>query len=620
MNKNSVERELLFMYVVDYCGFHNVGFNFDLNKRYQIDSYVENEKVIRQLKTRYDGLQKPQKLYWNNARFFGENISALTMLIGENGAGKTTFMRLLILWLSLLAAGEEPKEPGLLLFRERTVEEDNLFYICFGGLLVKTDLTQEKRGSVDRVRTFLQKVSLVYHTDTMTDCGTGQIGNEEADKYLKDWSLLQRLANKRSWFIPKANASVAMNKTQLRRSDFQSQIDLFLSIDAEQRSKFPLHMLKFQYQKRNITGHIVSRSGETWMEKIWSEWRNYQWDKNGIPALLVCDIIYGYISYLFMMKEAYGQNWLKIKGMLDDATPLLKRSLFSMDSLKNESVFYFISIAEGIINNVSQLIKCECQDRWPELGDLSEIAIDAFSAIKAATNTSFFEKFVASEDQCSSEEKIWIMDIVKFSAPEQEQANINTIRRFFLACDRADSLKQTCWFEWQYPSSGGKNFVNLQTVIQTEKINAVSENGKQNGKSIWFLFDEPDNTFHSRWKRIVIQTILDMCVSNNTYIQLWISTHSPILLSDVPKQAEILLKREGTNKEVCYSSHSPFAQQIYRMFQDVFFMEDGAIGSFAEKKVDEALKEKKDKLLQILDILDEPLLKGYLRMVLRDGE
>lgn len=605
MNINSVERELLFMYVVDYCGFHNVGFNFDLNKRYQIDSYVENEKVIRQLKARYDGLQKPNKQYWNNARFFGENISALTMLIGENGSGKTTFMRLLISWLSLLSVGEEPKEQGLLLFRERIADKDRLFYICFGGLSIKTELNQEKESTVADVKTYLQKVSLVYYTDTMTDSGTGQIGNEEANKYLNDWSLLQRLAKK----------SIAKNKAQLRRIDFQPQIDLYLSLNKKQRIDFPLHVLKFQYQKFSNNDFSDFDGFELLTETIWTE-RKKHWGKdwNMIPVLLICDIISGYISHLFMLKPAYGKNWSTIKDRLYRGTQGVKALLLSMSAFNKESVLSLLSSANGFIENISQLILLLCPEERSELEELRGIAINALMSIKDVISTSFFEWFAVADVLVLSEEAIWTTDLSKIPIYRHKKSDINAIRKFFVECDRAYSLMQACWFEWQYPSSGELNYCSLRVVLQTNLL--ISEK-KRN--CVWFLCDEPDNAFHPEWKRIVIQLILECCASNNSYVQLWISTHSPILLSDVPKQAAILLNREGENKKIEYSSYSPFAQQLYRMYRDAFFLEDGAIGSFAEHKIDEALEKRNDELHRIIDILDEPLLKGYLKMVLGGG-
>ena len=433
-----------------------------------------------------------------------------------------------------------------------------------------------------------------------------KLGNEEANKYLHDWSLLQRLAKD----------TIAKNKAQIRRIDFQPQIDLYLSLNKKQRIDFPLHVLKFQYQKFNNSDFSDIDGFELLTETIWSE-RKKQWGKdwNMIPVLLICDIISGYIFHLFKMKTAYGKNWSTIKDRLYRGTQEEKALLLSISDLNKESVLSLLSIANGFIENISQLILLLCPEVKSELKELRRIAINALMSIKDVISTSFFEWFADADVLVLSEEAIWTTDLSKIHIFRNKKSDINAIKKFFVECNHASSLMQACWFEWQYPSSGELNYCSLRVALQK---NMLDSEKKRN--CVWFLCDEPDNTLHLRWKRKVVQRILEWCASINIYVQLLISTHSPILLSDVPKQAVILLNREGENKKIVYSSYSPFAQQLYRMYQDAFFLEDGAIGSYAEHKIDEALEKRNDELQRIIDILDEPLLKGYLKMVLGGGD
>ena len=190
-------------------------------------------------------------------------------------------------------------------------------------------------------------------------------------------------------------------------------------------------------------------------------------------------------------------------------------------------------------------------------------------------------------------------------------------------------------FEWNYASSGESNYYNLLAVL------SAYDSARPHR---WLFLDEPDNAFHPEWKRRSIEWIIDACKNNgapNASSQLWISTHSPIMLSDVPKEAAILLKlKQGKNAKLCKTRSdnktSPFAQQIYSLFNDSFFMEEGIVGSYANVKLQEVYNEileiervvrkcktrtKPLKLLQnysphihaVIALIDEPLLKAYIK-------
>ena len=117
------------------------------------------------------------------------------------------------------------------------------------------------------------------------------------------------------------------------------------------------------------------------------------------------------------------------------------------------------------------------------------------------------------------------------------------------------------------------------------------------------------------------------------------------MLSDVPKQAAVLLKtseKKGDGdktekKQQRYPESSPFGQQIYTLFNDAFFMEQGIIGAFADMKIGDVYNElyrieeqlskreknwEKDKMDDferdlkkceiIIRLVEEPLLHGHL--------
>ena len=112
---------------------------------------------------------------------------------------------------------------------------------------------------------------------------------------------------------------------------------------------------------------------------------------------------------------------------------------------------------------------------------------------------------------------------------------------------------------------------------------------EDNDTNIWLLLDEPDIAFHPEWQRKLINKIISTCSEDygDRFVQAWISTHSPIMLSDVPGYSVIYLKEKGK-----YPSpfEETFAQNIYVLFNSAFVLESGIIGEFATDKILEVLE------------------------------
>ena len=86
-----------------------------------------------------------------------------------------------------------------------------------------------------------------------------------------------------------------------------------------------------------------------------------------------------------------------------------------------------------------------------------------------------------------------------------------------------------------------------------------------------------------------------------------LSTHSPILLSDVPQQSVIYLKYDPKHRRTEVSGPpdtGTFGQNIHLLFKDSFFLEHGTMGLFAHRKIDELVKNLKQ--------IESALMQGEL--------
>lgn len=103
--------------------------------------------------------------------------------------------------------------------------------------------------------------------------------------------------------------------------------------------------------------------------------------------------------------------------------------------------------------------------------------------------------------------------------------------------------------------------------------------------SILILFDEADMLLHPEWQRSLISDIIAVFpkIFPGQYISVIIATHSPIMLSDIPRQNVLFLKKEGEIKAIVGSD--TFASNIFQLFREGFFIGETGIGVFAEKKL-----------------------------------
>ncbi len=108
-----------------------------------------------------------------------------------------------------------------------------------------------------------------------------------------------------------------------------------------------------------------------------------------------------------------------------------------------------------------------------------------------------------------------------------------------------------------------------------------------------FLFDEPEISLHPDWQKRYINEVYNLLKKmkgNNHFI---FTSHSPFLLSDIPKQNIIFLDKDekGNCKVVdgLKKKKQTFGANIHTLLSDSFFMEDGLMGEFAKSKINEII-------------------------------
>jgi len=634
----SEKKTLLFMYVDNFFGIEHESFNFDIKRRFRIN---------RATNTIYSC---PEEIKYVSETFFGEKISALTLLIGDNGAGKTTLMQLMVKWLCELYSGTYPQECGAFVIR---VGNHTKLISFHGGrpwslsIAKKTDL---EPVILEEMQSILKDISLVYYTDTMTDLELEEILTKDQREYLTDYSLITRLSEA----LSRPNYLVDAKDT-IKRAEFAYQLSLFLNL--KDVSKFPIHFIKFSSNKIGSSEclehlQLLCNDGTDMILALKEYGKSFAPRDNSprmIPRCLLWGLFVGVVSSTLLWERwLFGTQKSRFILFFRDAFSRYIAIMFQNDSdassevysmlkdlLKNLCGFVF-TISENLLKNEFNLLwKIELVEKLNKYIDFLKETEELYASHKMDFNW---------EKRSADDRIIYYTHLNTWRQDQWEE--------FFRLYTELYYLMPDCRFDWHYASSGEKNLINFKLPLYS----VIDKDSTKN--NLWFLLDEPDNTLHPGWTRTLIQDLYrdiqdqDVCEgrneSNTSYnnYQFWISTHSPIMLSDVPKQAAIFLstgnesdernRNKKNQKKQVQLARSPFAQQIYTLFNDAFLMKNEVIGAFAEEKIHsvyetlsaleaslisgqefniQVAEKQLENARSILDCVDEPLLKGHILLI-----
>jgi len=141
-------------------------------------------------------------------------------------------------------------------------------------------------------------------------------------------------------------------------------------------------------------------------------------------------------------------------------------------------------------------------------------------------------------------------------------------------------------------------------------------------KDIILLLDEPVVYWHPLWQKNFIKDLISFYknVFNSFKIYTIITSHSPFIISDLPKENVIFLEK---GKQVYpFENEQTFGANIHTLLSHGFFMKDGLMGEFAKDKIDTAIKYLNQSKLSddelsycenIISIIGEPIIKRELQ-------
>ena len=159
----------------------------------------------------------------------------------------------------------------------------------------------------------------------------------------------------------------------------------------------------------------------------------------------------------------------------------------------------------------------------------------------------------------------------------------------------------------------------LYHLANIESVHNDENNERVCYSNALIIFEEVELYFHPQLQKQLIKNLLDgikqMHFKHIKSIQIIFVTHSPFILSDIPTENILALKKNCTEtKEL-----KTFSANIYDILNTSFFMEEGAIGDYAQwiiqfivKCFEDTQSIPPEDLLELISLIDEPLYHKVL--------
>lgn len=191
-------------------------------------------------------------------------------------------------------------------------------------------------------------------------------------------------------------------------------------------------------------------------------------------------------------------------------------------------------------------------------------------------------------------------------------------------------MRRVIDYSWENAMSSGEKgllrlFSYLHEVLHTD----------EELENLVLLIDELDATFHPEWQRKALDLLVKYLNNYSKYIksnltsQLIISSHSPFLIADLPKEKIIALDNIGNQKE--NKELTAFGANILDIYKENFFL-TSTFGEFAKGKITNVIEllskgeneyiklseDKKNEIKFIINSVGEPLIKNKLKKMYLD--
>ena len=604
--------ELIFFYINQTSSkfIEKKGFNFSSNYNFYVE-YIDGKYVLKQ---RERNVQLPED-------FFDEQgcITNVTAIVGENGAGKTTLLTKL------------SNFHGSVKDQEHNPEYDKFF--------------MERYEKDKTVAVYLEESEVVcYHN---IDNFRNDAGIRECYLYQGSVELMDIVRNDKAFeSISKICISNSMYAIEDGVSTHQSISKISLNVNSLRTLKSIFYKKKCRKITSCVGGYyeiqdiVCNGKKANEFQQILDILYLQHVKENNIESVFVKNVV-GTLEIKFQtvkkclddrykgfLEEKNGELPLRkyfdvmVRGILSSFDfALMKTDIFVviyMNLLYELLVYQRIAKYDGkqSINNKEELVDCvlnmisELSSEGNNYASVFQEAIQEIQEYEQALNNcrmypcslpvSDMAYISYKEVEYESEAYIQFLQLVKKSVFEREHSYVLKyidIGGLQLASGERALLNLFSWM----------HLVPYFNYISNDVEESLHDN-------VLLLIDEIDLYCHPLWQQKLLNYLIEEVKAqySDKKVQIIFTTHSPIVLSDMPRSNVIFLKRENNSCSIDEEGHhaETFGANIYKLFDDAFFLgKKGQIGEFARKKIQAIIDKIKPEMRNMEDVVYPTLTK-----------
>jgi predicted ATPase len=544
--------ELLYVWIKKYKNIEEQGFNFSPKWRFHYDPKTGNLDVE----------DRRDKVIDN---FFGENISNVTAIVGENGSGKSQALH----ELGYSAILERLQNITVVKIDKKLKIYTKEKISVFGLDSSFFDLVDENYNSLHEI------FGLYYSANVDFNMGGQFRGNSQHFINFSTNNLLSSFQDSIESYYPHQSF---VNKTFTSYPNF---LNPFLYFDT-------VNQLLFYFKHKELIDEYGFVSNQV---SIFGGYDTFPFNLNFITDL---------------------RNSVKEYFLASLILKLVK-------NLKNH-----LGITEFFFHNSLEYISFE------ELENDFVREVSSYNNEKAHNHLKLYEKIVHLIEQgfVVVPEKPLSFAIFDILSHFEE---FKTFVYFYQNCvfstsgnflNFPDYFLNIHWGKIQnYQFSTGERY--LFNILS--RLYYLASSIKE--QNILLFLDETESGFHPEWQRRYFTIFMKFLpkIFENKSLQIILTSHSPFVLSDLPKENVIFLKKGEDGKcqvvDGLHEMKQTFGANIHTLLSDGFFM-DGLMGDFAKGKIDEVIQYLNgetvngmddDKAEKIIQMIGEPILKRHLQ-------
>lgn len=580
--------ELVFFYINQTSSkfIEKKGFNFSANYNFNVE-YFDGRYVLKQNEC---NVRLPEY-------FFDDKgcITNITAIVGENGAGKTTLLN----QISNYYGSVKDKTHDLQyeeFFSQRYEEDktiaiylDDAKLVCYHNIdnfenetnvevIFLYQGSTELMNIVKNNRAF-ENVSKICLSNSMYSLEDGVSTHRSISKIALNVNSLKTLKN---IFYKKK----CRNVSSCAGGYYEFQ-DILCNAKSVNEFQQILDILYLQYIKEqniksvfahNIVGNLEIKF-QTFKHCLDEKFDDFAGENNKESSLrpfyevlvkeLLCDFDFTllktdifaviYMNLLFEIITYLRFDTYEGRSLITDKEGLVKyvRGIISeMVDKKSAYAFYFEQALEEIQEYEEILNNCEM---FPCQLPVLDYAYVSYKQVMYGTKE--YGQF---------------LDLVKRSVFEREYSYV--LKYIDIGGLRLASGERALlnFFSWMH-------LVPYFNFISNDVEESLRDN-------VLLLIDEIDLYCHPLWQQNLLCYLIEEVSAqySGKNVQIIFTTHSPVVLSDMPLSNVIFLKRE--NNKCCIDEEryheETFGANIYKLFNDAFFLgKKGQTGEFAKRKI-----------------------------------